>query len=256
MTVRKTIRFFAIFTLVTLVGCNMVNTREQIHHTVAEQRVVQPDEKILFLPIDISVHQISAGGLTEEVPEWTDMATNNVTKAILNSALAFIDLESYSIEQLDPDKKLSVEEHIALYDVVAGSAYLHTGLGSAENRWQHKSDHFDYTLGPGLSFLKEYTDADSVLMVIGADYETTAGRKLVWLAIAAIFGAGIPLGYSYLTAGLVDIETGNIKWLDYTVNQSTINLRDSKEAETLVIDLFKNFPGNESITAATSTSSY
>lgn len=251
MYIRKVFQFLALFLLITLVGCNTGNTRQKIHYSVSESNIVRPNEKILFLPVDVTVHQVSAGGMSEEVPEWTDMAVSNVSAAITDSTLGSINLHEYSIEQLEDNQKLSIEEHIALYDAVAGSAYLHTGQLSGENRWQHKSDRFDYTVGPGLKFLKEYTDADSVLMVIGEDYETTAGRKFVWLAFAALFGVGIPLGYSCLTAGLVDIETGNIRWLDYAVNQSSINLRDRTDARKLVVDLFKNFPGNQAQTAYT-----
>ena len=52
--------------------------------------------------------------------------------------------------------------------------------------WKHKVDHFDYTLGSGLAFLKERTNADAGLLVIGRHQIATGGRVAASV-LAALF---------------------------------------------------------------------
>lgn len=193
---------------------------------------------LVVIPPDVRVSEISAGGVVEEVPEWTRKAKGLVRDSF--TALAR-DLKVATLEPppLPQDKQEQLDQHIALYDVVAGNAFY---LGqNAHPAWAHKKENFDYTLGPGLSYLAEQSGADAALFIVGADFNSTSGRKAA-MVVGALLGIVIPGGISYLTAGVVDLKTGDLLWLNYELDQSS-DMREAKDADQMLRKVFKSYPG-------------
>ena len=220
-------------------GCTAIPKHRVNHEYIANPESRTP-KKVVILPADITVSEISAGGVTEEVPAWSNSAKTNVNNAL--KKFKQVDLDLTALPKLEDTNQKIVDEHLALYDLVASNAaFLPRTPGGI---WNHKATHFDYTLGNGLKFLREKTGADAALFVVGLDQISSAERQAAVVA-AALFGVGIPLGVSFLSTGIIDLNSGDILWLNYAVSIGNKDLRKPEDAEAMVAELLENFPGIE-----------
>ena len=218
-------------------------TAYRVHYSLHEEPVRPVPTTIVLLPPDIEVSEVSAGGVVEEVPAWTEKATANLKRGINVYAATKGNLEIYAFPEIAENEVAIVNEHLALYDAVAGSAFQVTTIGGSA--WKHKVDHFDYTLGNGLAFLKQRTNADAGLLVIGRHQIATGGRVAASIFAALFAGAYLPISRNFLTLGLVDFETGDILWFNYTAGASGKDMQKVEDAGAIVRRLLDEFPGVE-----------
>lgn len=195
----------------------------------------------LLITPDVVVSEISFGGLIEKRPEWSRRAADNVTNALrragARSKLRFGDLPALSGEE-----RHALDQHVALFNVVALQVHRNS-LGGGE-LWAKrlKSGLTDYTVGPGLAFLADKTGADSALLVIARDGESSAGNKAM-IALGMLVGGGVRVGRTLAIAGLIDLRSGRLLWQGYDVNTST-DLREPEQTNALIDGLFKGYPGS------------
>jgi hypothetical protein len=133
-----------------------------------------------------------------------------------------------------------------LYALVGGSAYLasHSPFGA----WKERAADFDYTLGPGMTTVADSAKLDAVVFIVGTDYISTSSRKA---AMALGFAMGL-LARRYLgpeskpafmSAGVVDMHTGELLWYSTELRRGSEDLRDPAVVNSLLDDLFKTYPG-------------
>ena len=198
-----------------------------------------PPHTALLIAPDVAVSEISAGGVVEKIPEWSQRATHNVSNALrrvgMGPKLDFADPPALSEQE-----QHTLDQHVALFSVVALQVHRNS-LGGGE-LWAKrlKSGLTDYTVGPGLAFLADKTGADTALLVIGRDAESSGGRKAA-MVLGALFGVAMPAGSTFVVAGLIDLRSGRLLWQAYDVNIST-DLREPDETNKLVEGLFKSYP--------------
>ena len=158
-------RMGLVLCVVALAGC--ATTQSSVHRSLSESPDRPLPKKMLLLPAEIRVHEVSTGGVVEKVDRWSDLASANATryiKSLANSGL-FKVVESPA---LSPEEKLELDQHVALYEVVAGSAYL---AGASQfGPWRERAKNFDYTLGAGLKPLADHTGIDAAMIVIGSAF--------------------------------------------------------------------------------------
>ena len=198
----------------------------------------QRPKKILLLPPQMFVAELSAGGVIQRQDDWTKTANEN----LLAAAKAYFRengrFEPLRMPLLDSEEAEKVESHIGLYDRLAYAIYIYgRGLDSG---WQHKKTEWDYTLGEGLAFLREKTGADSALIFTGADIISTSERKAAF-AVGLLLGITIPVGQSFISVGLADLKTGEIRWMSYDQSM-TLDSRDPAAVQVLVKDFFASYP--------------
>jgi hypothetical protein len=199
-------------------------------------------KKVVVLPVNIEVIEVTAGGVEEEVPEWSAKASKNVFKSL--SAVIKKDPTMKEVRTPKLSRKTSgvVNEHMALYKLVVNTA---SDIG-----WQHKIRRFDYGIGPGLKTLRRKTGADAAVMVYGRDHVSTTGRKAKAIAgnipILNIFtGAPPKLGHSYIHIGVVDLRTGDLLWMNSEYREGATNLQDHEDANDIISTIFEWYPGIE-----------
>lgn len=199
-----------------------------------------PDErpkKILLLPPQMFVAELSAGGVIQKQDDWTREASEN----LLAAAEAYFrengQFEVSRLPKLAETDSETMESHIGLYDRLAQAIYIYGRGGSG---WQHKKNEWDYTLGGGLAFLREQTGADSALIFTGADIISSGGRKAAF-TVGLLLGVVIPIGQSFITVGLADLKSGEIRWMSYDQSMS-LDSRDPAAVQELVRDFFKTYP--------------
>lgn len=198
----------------------------------------QHPRKILLMPPQMFVAEMSAGGVIQKQDDWTKQANENLLAAAETHARENGRFETMRMPALSPEEAEIVESHIGLYDRVASAIHAY-GQGR-DTGWELKKSEWDYTLGDGLAFLREKTGADSALIFVGADIISTGGRKAAF-TVGLLIGIAIPLGQSFITVGLADLKTGEIQWLSYDQSMS-MDSREAGEVENLVRDFFETWP--------------
>jgi len=238
---------FSLFMVVALVltGCASVPS-SKVHYTIKQNPNSRPFQQVVLLPVDVDVYEMSAGGVREEVPEWSSTAESNIRRALLvskDSGGKCCVTRHVDSSSLTPDEQETLEEHLALFNTVAANV-LWTSL-PVNTAWHFKTEHFDYTLGDGLSFLKKKYDVDAGLIIVGEDVVSSAGRKATAF-VGAMFGVAVPLGHSILMGGLVDFGTGDLLWMNHEVSAGGTDLRDPDSCLDLARSLTKDYPGLQS----------
>jgi hypothetical protein len=224
-----------------LSGC--ATTTAKLHYTLKENAASRPLRQVVLLPVDVDVKELSAGGVQEEFPEWSRRAEENIRAAVLvsrDSAGGCCVTRGVDSSSLTPAERETLEEHLALFNTVAANALWVDLPGNSA--WRLKSDHFDYTLGSGLSFLKTRYGVDAGLIILGEDVVSSGGRKAM-AVVGATLGIGVPMGHSVLVGGLVDFETGDLLWLNRTISYGAADLRDPASSLELARKLMENYPG-------------
>jgi hypothetical protein len=198
-------------------------------------------KKILLIEPEIYVKELSVGGVAEKVDEWSVQANKNVRSALAYQISARRLFDKLDLpESLSAEEVASLDEHVALYDVVGFNAFYY---GRAEfDAWKHKRTEFDYTLGSGLKVLGEKTGADAALFIVGEDYISSGGRKAARV-FAALFGVVIPASPTFLSAALVDLKTGDILWMNYGTALDSKDLRKPEDVNKMMNEMFLNYPG-------------
>jgi hypothetical protein len=226
-------------------GCATVPSGK-LHYTLKDDPDSRPLEQVVLLPVDVDVYEMSAGGVKEEVPEWSSTAESNIRNALLVSKDAggkCCVTRQVDSSSLTPDEREILEEHLALFNTVVLNA-LWASL-PVNTAWHFKTGHFDYTLGDGLSFLKTKYGLDAGLVIVGEDVVSSAGRKTT-AVVGAMFGIAVPLGHSLLMGGLVDFTTGDLLWMNHEISTGGTDLRDPDSCMKLARRLMEDYPGLES----------
>ena len=214
------------------------NTR--VHHSVP-QLLAAPREaprRVLVVEPQISVYELSAGGVTEKVPDRSQAAVRLFSAAVSDALAARGDVVAVPMPRLSDAQQDAVDDLISTYEVVAGEAFSNTRPGLAG--WEDRAARFDYTLGYGLPELKAATGADWALIVFGVDYQSTGGRKAM-AVLGAIGGVVVPTGYASVRTGLVDLATGDILWL-HVEGTGTGNLSDESAMRSIVQATLASLP--------------
>jgi hypothetical protein len=199
----------------------------------------QKTRQVLLLPPNVEVKEISAGGVPEKVEAWSKQAKSNIKQSLSKATGAGKNFDLIELPEMTASEKDAVEKYLAFYEVVGGDAFIFGR--SPDPAWQHKTKNFDYTLGDGLHFLKQKTGADAALFIVGSDNISSGGRKAA-IVIGAMMGIVIPAGMTFVSAGLVDLDSGDILWLNYDFGGGNWDIRNQADTDKLVANIFIDYP--------------
>lgn len=225
----------AIALLATLAGC----ATEVARQTPELRRDSAKIPRIVVMPLDVELSQLSAGGLTEPHAEWTDAALRHMRAALDEEARARrVTLVDFDSERGTPaDREMSVDL-VKLHRAVGGAVMLHQYLGQT---LPSKEGKFDWSLGPSVAAISRAHDADYALFLFVRDSYATAGRVAV-IIVGALLGVGVPGGSQVGFASVVDLKTGDIVWFNRLIRGHGDLRTPDAAAETvkaLVSDSFK-----------------
>jgi hypothetical protein len=202
-------------------------------------------KKILVFRPRISVGAQSTGGMFEPNAEWTDQAHRQIVAA-LHKRQADLGNVVLIAPDSDGDDALLVEEYSSLFDAVSQAVVeyqLFRGNRLPTKKRDNKEGVFDWSLGEGVRALPGAMDADYALFLYNRDAFGSTGRKL--LQMVALLGPGLSVksGEHKGAAGLVDLRTGDLLWLnaDFAMGGDP---RDPAGAEKRVAQLLEDFPGS------------
>ncbi len=188
-----------------------------------------PEARVVLMPADIELFEISAGGVLEPRADWTANAATHMTQA-LERRLRSIPFA----EDGDP----AVAELERLHTAVSRAVTVHHFGGIT---LPGKAGRLDWTLGAGAALLKEKTGADYALFTWVRDSYASDARKAA-IMVGVLLAAVMPGGSQQAHASLVELATGRIVWFN-RVSRPGGDLRDPASARESVDALLEGFPG-------------
>lgn len=203
------------------------------------------EARILLMPADIQLSELTAGGVLEPKADWTEAARNYLTTALREEQSARqIRIVDYDESAVPPDRRDEVHQLAKLYSTVGQAIFVHQFGGPLQLPTKAKG--FDWSLGPSVIALRQQYGADYALLTYVRDSYSSAGRKAlmaVGVVAAAFTGVGVivPGGRQVAFISLVDLETGDIVWFNRIIRTNG-DLRDTDGAHGTAKDLLQGFP--------------
>jgi hypothetical protein len=193
--------------------------------------------RILVFRPDVQVGEQSTGGMNKPDAEWTEQARTYSGQALAAEQAARSN-ELVLMPELEGDDAAVLADYRALFRAVTDAVIQHKLFKG--NRLPTKRDQFDWTLGPGVSRLADIGGGDYGLFIYTYDSYGSAGRKAAQV-VGALFGAVIIAGVHIGHAGLVDLRTGELVWINADLRMGG-NVRDAEGATKRVKQLLEDFP--------------
>ena len=196
------------------------------------------DTLILVFRPDVAVGEQTTGGMNEPNAEWTQTARANMLAA-LDRARAVQGSTLVMVPEQEGERAALVADYTALFKAVANAAFNHKMFPG--NRLPTKKGVFDWTLGEDAAALKSL-GGDYGLFFYTYDSYGSTGRKVAQV-LGLLLGAGlIPSGVHIGYAGLVDLSTGDLVWLNADLAMGG-DPRTVEGADKRVGQLLEDFPG-------------
>jgi hypothetical protein len=196
-------------------------------------------QKILLFRPSVWVGEQSTGGMNEPNGDWTAQSRTILTDELRRRQADFSN-EVVAEPDLSGEDATLFASHKALFGSVADSVVQYQFF--VGNRLPtRKNKAFDWTLGEGTKRIADLTGARYALFVTTFDSYGSAGRKAlqVFAALARVsVTSGVHKGY----AGLVDLQTGELVWLNAD-EQMGGDVRNEEGMRKRVSQLLEDFPG-------------
>lgn len=196
--------------------------------------------RILVMPADVELSELSAGGVSELNAEWTQAGRANVKQSVaehlqkINAAIV-----DFQPPPEDDPKFARFDQLQKLHGAVGSTIAVHH---AGPVKLPSKNGKFEWSLGPSVQEMSSHADADYALFLYVRDSYSSPGRVAMKAVMAALFLAYIPGGIQVGYASLVDLKTGDIVWFNRLVPREGGDLRTLEPARASVALLLENMP--------------
>jgi hypothetical protein len=189
--------------------------------------------RIVLMPADIELFEISSGGVVEPRADWTNAAAQHIRDGLRKAKLGA------HMGELEDDADEAITAIMRLHRAVSEAVVVHH-FGSL--KLPSKEGRLDWSIGPDASLLRARTGADYALFTWIRDSYASNARKAAML-VGALLGVGIGgVGGQLAYMSLVDLNTGRMLWFN-RVRRVTGDLRDEEAAQETLDALLAGFPG-------------
>ncbi|MCU6452887.1 hypothetical protein LPN01_02230 [Sphingomonas sp. A2-49] len=206
--------------------------------------------RIVLLRPSIKVGAQSTAGMFEPNADWTQQARENIGRSL---ARAQAGLGNRVVDYVEPAgvSAPQLAEYQDLFDAVAQSVIEFQFFPGNRLPTKKRKGQFEWGLGDGIARVPGLADADYALFVTTEDHFGSTGRKVlqIFAALARVpVVAGVHKGF----AGLVDLRTGELVWLNADLQMGG-DVRDAEGADKRVRQLLEGFPGKPAEPAGAAT---
>jgi hypothetical protein len=244
-------RILNVVALVTgaLILCGCESTKQQ---TDSGFHAPSGNYRVIVMQPDVSVGQLTAGGVVEPREDWTKQGRDNVIKALdaeQASHGAVVKVAATVADAgWDPAK---TQDLIELHRAVGTAIRIHKyGMMPLPT----KNGRFDWTLGEQAVAFGAATNYDYALFVRASDSFASGGR----VTLEAVGALGCLVGMCVIASGgqqvafasLVDLKTGKVVWFNQLIS-STGDIRTPEGATAMVGKLLETMHGAAKPPAAT-----
>lgn len=196
--------------------------------------------RIVLMRPTVRVGSQSAGGVITPNAEWTTNARDYIAKALKAQQDKLGNTVIEYEEGLSTDGP-TVTQYSNLFGTLADSVIEYQFFPGNRLPTKKRKGTFEWGVGSGLANLKSLKGADYALFINTYDGYGSAGRKMLQL-FAAMGGISVTSGVHWGHAGLVDLKTGELVWLNAD-RQMGGDLRTEDGAVKRVEQLLEGFPG-------------
>lgn len=220
--------------------CGAGHAWAQMRNVAPNFSALAPNARIVLMPTDIELFEVSAGGILEPKAEWTESAIRHF-KSALTEKKKSLGVVSVELGERDVD---DVAEVNALHAAVARAIAMHH-FGPGFFRLPTKESRLDWSMGEAaVRGIKEKTGADYALFTWMRD-SYASGERIAATILLALVGIGIaPGGMQVGYASLVDLNTGQVLWFNRLM-RGTGDLREADKARETLEALLVQFPGSK-----------
>ena len=206
---------------------------------LAELKRGEGQTRVLVMPVDVELFELTAGGIRDPKAEWTSSART------LLSAEMHREMQTHNVAAVDyDDAALGPEKR----DHFTQLTKLHGAVGF--ERWLEqyapgtipptRKSQGAWTLGPDARALKDQYGANYALFTFVRDSYSSTGRVITQI-LAASVGIGVHGGSQLGFASLVDLDTGDLVWFNGLARQ-TGDVRNADGAHETLATLLTDFP--------------
>ena len=225
-------RLLVIFLFFFIYSCSSFNTEPKYTIRVFDQ----DSPKILLMPVDIEICELTLAGMCEPSASWTKDSGENIIisfEEILNTRNAV--LKKYNKN----DQNDQIIQIIKLHSQT-GQEIINNEYGSFKLPTKQE---FKWSLGQKVKLLKNKYKSDYAIFIFFRDQYSSTERVIYNIVTAVLFPGIIPIGGSQIAfASLVNLNNGEITWFN-GYYRSFGDVRDLENARDTVNKLFEEFPG-------------
>lgn len=235
---RRSPKLASVLIALTLVGCTQTKA---FYKGESTQRRTSEVGVLLMSP-DVELYELTAGGMLEPKAEWTAAGTVHVAAAVreeLGAKRAKLFLYQPPTDM--PSKDYANSQLLKLHEAVGTAILSHKYIPRLE--LPNKKDKFDWSLGDGVSVLREEYETEYALFIYLRDSYASAGRvTFIVLATVLSLGRYVPrAGTQAGFASLIDLRSGDIVWFNRLISE-TGDLRTPEPARKAVKELLADLP--------------
>jgi hypothetical protein len=196
-------------------------------------------QKIVLFRPSVWVGEQSTGGLPEPNADWTAQSRTLLAAELQRRQADFRNAVIAEPDLVGADAVVFAD-HRALFGAVARAVQTYQFFKG--NRLPTRKNHpFDWTLGDGTRRIAELTGARYGFFVSTHDEYGSFGRKMFQVLAAGLVGVGIQSGVHQGYAGLVDLQTGDLVWLNADGEMGG-DVRTEEGMRKRVAQLLEDFP--------------
>ena len=196
--------------------------------------------RITLMRPAIRVGAQSTGGMFEPNADWTAQARENIDAA-LRSCQAKLGNEVLSYQEGMSGEARLASQYVNLFGAVANSVIEYQFFKGNRLPTKVRKGAFDWSMGPNLASLQSLQGADYALFINTHDAYGSTGRKVLQV-VALLGGVAVTSGEHLGYAGLVNLKTGELVWLNAD-RQMGGDVRTPEGAAKRVRQLLEGFPG-------------
>ena len=225
-------RLLVIFLFFFIYSCSSFNTEPKYTIRV----FTQDSPKILLMPIDIEICELTLAGMCEPSALWTQNSRENIITSfeeILNKRNAI--LKKYNKNEQNDEIIQVIKLHTQIGQEIINNEYGPFELPTKKE--------FNWTLGKKVKLLKKKYKSDYAIFIFFRDQYSSTERIIYNIVTAVLFPGIIPIGGSQIAfASLVNLNNGEVTWFN-GYYRSFGDVRDLENARDTVNKLFEEFPG-------------
>ena len=224
-------KIFIILFIFILNNCSSINTEPKY----VIQSFDQNNPKILLMPVDIEICEITLAGLCEPNAIWTENSKKNIIvgfEEILKERNASMNKFEKNLSNIKTSQLIKLHNQVG-HEIISNEY--------GQLKLPTKKD-FDWTIGKKANLLKKKYNSDYAIFIYFRDQYSSGERILYSVLTAVLFPGIIPIGGTQVAfASLVDLNTGKIIWFN-GFYRSFGDVRDLEGARDTLNVVFEQFP--------------
>ena len=225
-------RLLVIFLFFFIYSCSSFNTEPKYTIRV----FTQDSPKILLMPVDIEICELTLAGMCEPSASWTQNSRENIItnfEEILNKRNAI--LNKYNMNEQNDEIIQIIKLHTQIGQEIINNEYGQYKMPTKEK--------FSWSIGKKANLLNRNYTSDYALFLYFRDQYSSDERVIYSILTAILFPGVIPIGGRQMAfASLVDLKNGDIIWFN-GYYRSFGDVRDLESAKKTLNKLFEQFPG-------------